>query len=113
KRDYERALQRHLLSVGPRTAAREDGSSRLRAVFTARQRSIFARPGRRRLAASPGSTLVLVELDHVLIAVDDLAAAARELEARHGLASIRGGRHPGWGTANRIVPLGQTYLELV
>jgi Glyoxalase-like domain len=27
--------------------------------------------------------------------------------------SITGGRHPGWGTANRIEPLGDTYLELV
>ena len=43
----------------------------------------------------------------------DLEAGARELEARHGLASIDGGRHPGWGTANRIVPLGDAYLELV
>jgi hypothetical protein len=48
-----------------------------------------------------------------LIAVVDLAAAAREFEVEHGLASIDGGRHPGWGTANRIVPLGQSYLELV
>ena len=24
-----------------------------------------------------------------------------------------GGRHEGWGTANRIVPLGETYLELI
>jgi Glyoxalase-like domain len=54
-----------------------------------------------------------LELDHVLIAVADLAAAGREIEARHGLASIEGGRHPGWGTANRIVPLGEAYLELV
>jgi Glyoxalase-like domain len=59
------------------------------------------------------ATLVVLELDHVLIAVSDLVAAAREIEARHGLASIDGGRHPGWGTANRIVPLGDTYLELV
>ena len=48
-----------------------------------------------------------------MIAVPDLAAASRELEATHGLASIEGGRHPGWGTANRIVPLGDSYLELV
>jgi len=54
-----------------------------------------------------------LELDHVLIAVADLAAAALEIEARCGLASVEGGRHPGWGTANRIVPLGETYLELV
>jgi len=53
------------------------------------------------------------ELDHVLVAVPDLAAAARELEEEHGLTAIEGGRHPGWGTANRIVPLGDSYLELV
>jgi len=54
-----------------------------------------------------------VKLDHVLIAVADLEDAAREIEARYGLASVEGGRHPGWGTANRIVPLGDTYIELV
>jgi len=53
------------------------------------------------------------ELDHVLVAVVDLAKAARELEARYGLSSIEGGRHAGWGTANRIVPLGNSYLELI
>jgi hypothetical protein len=54
-----------------------------------------------------------LELDHVLFAVRDLAAAAARLEERHGLVSVEGGRHPGWGTANRIVPLGSTYLELI
>jgi hypothetical protein len=63
--------------------------------------------------AAGATTLVALELDHVLIAVADLAAAGREIEAQHGLASIEGGRHPGWGTANRIVPLGDAYLELV
>ncbi|MFL5669522.1 MAG: VOC family protein [Chloroflexota bacterium] len=52
-------------------------------------------------------------IDHVLIPVDDLAAAAAMVEARHGLASIAGGRHPGWGTENRIIPLGEAYLELI
>jgi Glyoxalase-like domain len=54
-----------------------------------------------------------LELDHVVIAAADLDAAARELETRHGLASVLGGRHPDWGTANRIVPLGDAYLELI
>jgi len=57
--------------------------------------------------------LSLTALDHVLIAVADLEAAAREFEARYGLASVEGGHHPGWGTANRIVPLGGAYVELV
>jgi hypothetical protein len=34
-------------------------------------------------------------------------------DGRHGLRSVEGGHHPGWGTANRIVPLGDSYLELV
>lgn len=45
--------------------------------------------------------------------MSDLAKAAREIEERHGLAALEGGRHPGWGTENRVVPLGATYLELV
>lgn len=54
-----------------------------------------------------------MELDHVLVAVTDLATSAREFETRFGLASMEGGRHPGWGTANRIVPLEASYLELI
>src|SRR5262245_372049 len=53
------------------------------------------------------------ELDHVLLAVADLAVAARDYEERHGLRSIEGGRRAGWGTANAIGPLGDAYLELV
>jgi glyoxalase-like protein len=52
-------------------------------------------------------------IDHVIYAVDDLDAAAAALAEREGLGSVRGGRHPGWGTENRIVPLGESYLELV
>ena len=54
-----------------------------------------------------------MKLDHVVLAVGDLEVAGRELEAQHGLASVAGGRHPGWGTENRIVPLGESYLELI
>lgn len=52
-------------------------------------------------------------LDHVLIPVPDLDAAGATLAARYGLPSTPGGSHPGFGTANRIVPLGPAYLELV
>ena len=54
-----------------------------------------------------------VWIDHVIYAVDDLDAAGAALFDREGLASVPGGRHEGWGTANRIVPLGETYLELI
>ena len=85
------------------------GGSRLAGVAVAPlsggERAVHNEPPRR--------TVMSVELDHVLVAVSDLAESARELEARYGLASIEGGCHPGWGTANRIVPLGDAYLELV
>jgi hypothetical protein len=54
-----------------------------------------------------------LQLDHVVVAVSHLATAATDFEHRYGLQSVEGGRHPGWGTANRIVPLGDAYLELV
>jgi hypothetical protein len=54
-----------------------------------------------------------LELDHVLIAVRDLDSGVADAERRFHVTSVAGGRHPGWGTANRIVPLGTCYLELV
>jgi hypothetical protein len=54
-----------------------------------------------------------LEIDHVVIGVRDLDDAASRLRNDHGLVALAGGRHPAWGTANRIVPLGSSYLELV
>ena len=54
-----------------------------------------------------------IRIDHVIYAVDDLDAAAKRFRDELGLDSVPGGRHPGWGTANRIVPLGREYLELI
>ncbi len=54
-----------------------------------------------------------LRVDHVVWAVDDLDAAAVRFRDEFGLGSVAGGSHPGWGTANRIVPLGSEYLELV
>jgi Glyoxalase-like domain len=54
-----------------------------------------------------------VELDHILLAVRDLDEAAEHLARDHGLTSYVGGVHPRWGTANRIVPLDDSYLELI
>jgi hypothetical protein len=52
-------------------------------------------------------------IDHVLLAVRDLDAAAAWIRDRHGLTALPGGRHLGVGTANLIVPLGDDYLELI
>jgi Glyoxalase-like domain len=54
-----------------------------------------------------------VQLDHIVIGVRDLDNAEAQIADRYGLTTIEGGRHPGWGTANRLVPLGAAYLELV
>jgi hypothetical protein len=54
-----------------------------------------------------------LKVDHVLLAVNDLADAAVALNDRHGLVSVEGGRHPQWGTANRIIPVDDAYLELI
>ncbi len=56
---------------------------------------------------------MLLGIDHLVIAVPDLDDAAGELERRVGLASTGGGRHPTLGTRNRLVWLGDTYVELV
>ncbi len=52
-------------------------------------------------------------IDHVVVAVEDLDAAAVRWREGFGLDSIEGGVHPAWGTGNRIVPLGATYVELI
>lgn len=45
-------------------------------------------------------------IDHLIVCVGDLDEAARSFKDRLGLNSVEGGRHPGHGTANRIIPLG-------
>ncbi len=55
----------------------------------------------------------MLRIDHVLIAVRDLEAAADAIWRAHGLAAVPGGRHPAWGTGNAIVPLGPDYVELI
>ncbi len=54
-----------------------------------------------------------IAIDHVVLAVRDLDDAAARFTSRTGLATVEGGRHERWGTENRIVPLGDDYLELL
>ena len=51
--------------------------------------------------------------DHLVVCVPDLDESGANFLSRFGLASVSGGRHRGHGTANRIVPLGASYIELV
>ncbi len=52
-------------------------------------------------------------IDHVVLVVPDLDAAAERIRGELGLGSVAGGRHPAWGTGNRIIPLGREYVELL
>ncbi len=52
-------------------------------------------------------------IDHVILAAADIAATAARLERDCGLASLPGGRHEGHGTGNRIIPLGDAYIEIM
>jgi Glyoxalase-like domain len=54
-----------------------------------------------------------MRIDHAIMGARDIEAVADRLWNRHGLASLPGGRHPGWGTHNRIVPLAGAYLEII
>lgn len=55
----------------------------------------------------------MLRLDHVVFAVGDLDEAAVRFREKLGLDSVAGGLHERWGTANRIVALGEEYVELV
>ena len=57
--------------------------------------------------------MTTLAIDHVILATADMAATAARLEREHGLASLPGGRHAGHGTGNRIVPLGNAYIEIM
>jgi hypothetical protein len=54
----------------------------------------------------------MLRLDHVIWAADDLDAEAERWRRTYGLDAVDGGRHARWGTANRIVPLGDDYIEI-
>jgi hypothetical protein len=56
---------------------------------------------------------MLLGIDHLVIACADPDAAVADLERDVGLLPGGGGRHEALGTFNRLVWLGDTYLELI
>ncbi len=56
---------------------------------------------------------MLTGLDHIIIGVSDLEAATEIFRDKLGLVTSGGGVHATGGTANRIIVIGDTYLELI
>jgi hypothetical protein len=56
---------------------------------------------------------MLTAIDHIIIGVQDLEKAAAQFGQNLGLLASGGGIHPSGGTANRIIVIDDTYLELI
>ena len=67
------------------------------------------------MGATPGryAPAMVLGIDHLVIAVADPDAAVDELAGAMGLVAGGGGRHEQLGTFNRLIWLGDSFLELI
>src|SRR4051812_10884651 len=63
---------------------------------------------------SPTMAGDLSRIDHVILGIDDLQKGIAELERATGVRAVFGGAHPGRGTQNALISLGENhYLEIL